>query len=59
MPKGKIHTSIYGALKRSAINMSPLRGEKMLKAFALWNSFYDKAAKKRLTKFVIEIPDKL
>jgi len=35
MPKGKIHSSIYGALKRSAKNMSPLWGEKMLNAFAL------------------------
>jgi len=38
MPKGKIHSSIYGALKRSAINMSPLQGEKMLNAFALMSS---------------------
>jgi hypothetical protein len=28
MPKGKNHLSIFGALKRSAINMSPLQGEK-------------------------------
>ena len=35
MPKGKNHLSIYGALKHSAINMSPLQGEKMLNAFAL------------------------
>jgi len=43
MPKEKNHLSIYGALKRSAINMSPLQGEKMLNAFALnMNHTYQK-----------------
>jgi len=31
MPKGKNHLSIYGALKHSAVNMSPLQGEKNAK----------------------------
>jgi hypothetical protein len=35
MPKGKNHLSIFGALKRSAINMSTLKGEKKPNAFAL------------------------
>ncbi len=34
MPKGENHLSIFGALKRSAINMSPLQGEKKPNAFA-------------------------